>query len=174
MATMNLKVRLIRNRKKYLYRLIDAIGLLSHIISGDFIGPCPTASADLSELTPPTLPMITIYISKILEDFTVCPDLLERLLPHISTIHFEIAAGLYLAHMGDEAEGDTSQTSSSHGIQSKLFLRNLLSFLLRPFSEDTVVMGGTGGLELERDMVFLLIKPVEDFFVIQSRYLLIF
>jgi transcriptional regulator with XRE-family HTH domain len=92
--------------KEDLKRLINTIGFLGHVFPGEFIGPGPTASADLSELTPSTLPMITICISKILEDLTVFPDLLKRLLPHISTIQFEIATGLNLPCMGDEAERD--------------------------------------------------------------------
>jgi len=77
MAAMNLKVRLTRKRKKDLNRFIDTIGFLGHVFTGEFIGPRPTTAADLSELTPPTFSMITVGIPKILEDFGICPDLVE-------------------------------------------------------------------------------------------------
>ena len=122
MAMMNLKVRLIRKRKKDLNRLIDAVRFLCHVVSGDFVGPGPATSADLSELTSSAFSLIAIDIPKISEDLRVSPDLLKRLFSHISTVQFEIAAGLHLTDMGDEAEGDTSQTSSGHGIQAILLL----------------------------------------------------
>ena len=94
---MNLKVRLIRKRKKDLKRLIDAIGFLGHVFTGEFIGPRSTTAADLSELTPPTFSMIIVGIPEILKDFGICPDLLERFFSYISTVQFQIAAGLNLA-----------------------------------------------------------------------------
>jgi hypothetical protein len=69
MATMNLKVKLTRKLKKDLNRFIDAIGFLCHIFAGDFIGPRPTTSTDLSKLTSSTFSLIAIRIAKILEDF---------------------------------------------------------------------------------------------------------
>jgi hypothetical protein len=88
MAMMNLKVRLTRKRKKCLKRLINAIGFLGHILSGDFVSPCPTTPADFSELTPSAFSLIAIGIAKILEDFGLGPDFLERCFPDISTIQF--------------------------------------------------------------------------------------
>jgi hypothetical protein len=76
--------------------------------------------------------------------------------------------------MRDEAEGDTSQTSPSRGIQSLTLVEDLLPLFFRPLSEDAVVVRGTSGFELERDLIPLLIKPVKGFFIIQSRYFLIF
>jgi hypothetical protein len=88
MALINLKVRLIRKRKKDLKRLIDAIRLLRHILPGDFIGPCPTTPANLSEFTSPAFSLVAIGIPKILEDFGILPDLPERFFSDISTIQF--------------------------------------------------------------------------------------
>jgi hypothetical protein len=88
MALMNLKVRLIRKRKKDLKWLIDTIGFLRHVLPGDFIGPRPTTPTNLSELTPPTFSLIAIGIPKILEDFGIRPDLPERFFSDISTIQF--------------------------------------------------------------------------------------
>ena len=96
---MNLKVKLTRKRKKDLDRLINTIGFLSHVLSGDFVSPCAAPPADLSKLTPSTFSLIAVGISKILEDFGIPPDLAEWFFPDISTIQFEIAAGLNLTHM---------------------------------------------------------------------------
>ena len=173
MATMNLKVRLIRKRKKDLNRLIDAVRFLCHVVSGDFIGPGPTSSADLSEFTPSAFSLIAIGIPEILEDFGIRPDLLERFFSHISTVEFEIAAGLNLTDMGDETEGDASQTSPGHGIQSIFFRSDLFSFFFCPLPENAVIVRSTGGLELKRNLVSLFVKPVKGFFIIQGRDFLI-
>jgi hypothetical protein len=77
MAMMNLKVRLIRKRKKDLKGFIDAIGFLCHVFTGEFISPRPTTSADFPELTPSTFSMVTVGIPEILEDFRIRPDLVE-------------------------------------------------------------------------------------------------
>jgi hypothetical protein len=169
-----LSVRLIRNRKKDLNGLIDAVRFLCHVISEAFIGPGPTASTDLSKFTLSAFSLIAIGISKILEDLRDGPNLLERFFFYISTIHFEITAGLNLTDMRDEAEGDTSQTSPSRGIQSFLLVKNLFPLFFGPLSENAVVVRGTGSLELEGDVISLLIKPVEGFFIIQGRDPLIF
>jgi hypothetical protein len=85
-------------------RLIDAIGFLGHIFPRQFIGPRPATPTDFSELTPSAFSPIVIRIAKILEDFRLYPDLLERLFSDISTIQFKVATGLNLTDMGDEAE----------------------------------------------------------------------
>ncbi len=85
-------------------RLINAIGFLGHVFAGEFIGPRPAASADLSELTSSAFPPIPIGIAKILEDFRFHPDLPERFFFYISAIQFEVATGLNLTDMGDETE----------------------------------------------------------------------
>jgi hypothetical protein len=170
---MNLNVTLARNRNKDSNGLIDAVRLLCHIISEAFIGSGPTSSADLAELAPPTFSTVAIGISKILEDFGGVPDLMESFFFYISAIHFKIAAGLNLTDMGDEAERDASQTSSSHRIQSLLLGKNLFPLFFCLLSEDAVIMRGTGGLELKGYLIPLLIKPVKGFFIIEGRYLLI-
>jgi len=120
-ATRNFKVRLIRKRKKCLSRLINAIGLLCHIVSGDFIGPGPTASADLPVFAPATFSLIAIGVAEILKDPGGGPYLPEGFLPNIPTVEFEIATGLNLAPMGDETEGDPSQASPGHRIEAMFF-----------------------------------------------------
>jgi hypothetical protein len=169
---MNLNVTLARNRNKESNGLIDTVRLLCHIVSEAFIGSGPTASADLSELTPPTFSPIAIGISKILENFRGVPDLMESFFFYISAIHFKIAAGLNLTDMGDEAERDTSQTSSSHRVQSLPTMERLFPLFFCLLSEDAVIVRGTGGLELKGNPIPLLIKPVKGFFVIEGRYLL--
>jgi hypothetical protein len=173
MATMNLKVRLIRKREKGLNRLINAAGFFCHIFSKAFIGPGTAASADLSELTPSAFSLVAIGISKILKDLACFPDLLKRFFSHISAVQFEIATGLNLTEMGDETERDTAQTTSSHRIQSILLGSNLLPLFFGPLPEDTVIVGSAGCLQLERDPIPLFVKPVKGFFIIESRYLLV-
>jgi hypothetical protein len=166
---MNLKVRLIRNWKKDLNRLINAIRLLRHIVSKGFIGPCPTASADLLELTPTTFPVVVVHIPKILKDFRCCPDFMKRFSSYISTIHFQITTGLNLTHMGEKAEGNASKASPGHGIQSVLLRSDLLPLLFSPLPEDAVVVGSTGSLELKGNFFPLFIKPVKGLFIIHGR-----
>jgi hypothetical protein len=169
---MNLNVTLARNRNKESNGLIDAVRLLCHIVSEAFIGPGPTASADPSELAPPTFSLIAIRISKILENFGGVPDLLESFFFYISAIDFKIATGLNLTDMGDEAERDTSQTSSSHRVQSLPPVERIFPLFFCLLSEDAVIVRGTGGLELKGDLISLLIKPEKGFFIIEGRYLL--
>jgi hypothetical protein len=173
MATMNLKVRLIRKREKGLKRLINAVGFFCHIISKAFIGPGTAASADLSEFTPSTFSLIAIGIPKVLEDRGCFPDLLKRFFSYVSAVQFEIPTGLNLTDMGDEAERDPAQTTPGHCIQSILLGGNLLSLFFGLLAEDAIIVGSTGRLQLERDPIPLLIKPVEGFFVIESRDLLV-
>jgi hypothetical protein len=101
---MDLKVEFTRKRKEDLNRLINAIGFLSHVFPGEFVSPCPAASTNLSEFTPPAFSLIAIGVAKILENVRFHPDLLKRFFSHVSAIQFEIAAGLNLTHMGDETE----------------------------------------------------------------------
>jgi hypothetical protein len=117
MATKNFIVRLIRKRKNSLTRLIDTVGLLSHIVAGQFIGTSPTASTDPPIFTPAALSMITIHVSQGLKDFRGVPDLLKRPLPHVATVQLKIATGLNPSQMGDETEGDSSQAPPGHGIK---------------------------------------------------------
>jgi hypothetical protein len=148
--------------------LIDAIGFLPHILPGDFVSPCPATSADFSEFTPSTFSLIAIGIPKVLENFGLFPNLPETFFHDISTIQFQIAAGLNLAKMGNETEGDASQTSTGHGIQPMFSQDHLLSFSFRLLSQNAIIVRGTGGLELERDSINLFVKPVESFFIIES------
>jgi hypothetical protein len=168
MATMNLKVRLTRKRKNDLKWFIDAIGFLRHVLPGDFVGPCATTSADLSEFTPSAFPLIAFGIAKILEDFRLGPDFLKRYFPDISTIQFQIATGLDLADMGDEAEGDAPETSTGHGIQSMFFWSDLLSLFFRPLPQNAIIVRSTGRFQLEGDFVNLVVKPMKGFFIIET------
>src|SRR3972149_6682065 len=173
MAIINLKVRLTRKRKKDLSRVIDTVGLLCHIVTGDLVSPGPTSSADFPELTSSAFPTITIGIPEILENLRGGPDCLERGLPHIPAVQFEIAAGLDLTHVRDETERDAPQTPAGHGIQSILFWGDLLALFLCLLPKDTVIVRGAGGFELERDPFSLLVKPVEGFLIFQGRDLLV-
>ena len=110
--------------------------------------------------------MVTVCIPKTLEDLRIRPDLLERGFPYVSTVKFEIATGLNLTRMRDEAKGHPSRPTPGHGIESIFLGRDLLPFPFRPLPEDAVIMGGTGGFELERDFVPLFIEPVKRLFVI--------
>ena len=93
---------------------------------------------------------------------------MKKLFFYISAIHFEIATGLNLTDMRDEAKGDAAQTSTSHSVQPLPLVTNRFPLLLCPLSEDAVVVRGTGGLELEGDPLALLIKPVQGCFIIES------
>src|SRR5512136_2240019 len=75
--------------------------------------------------------------------------------------------------MGEEAEGDSSQAPPGHGIQSVFLRSDLLSLFLGPLAEDPVIVRGTGSLQLERNPLSLLVKPVECFFIVQGGDLLI-
>ncbi len=105
---MNLKVRLTRKRKKDLNRLIDAIGFLGHIFTGDLVSPCTTTSADLSEFTPSAFSPVAVGIPEIFEDFGIHPDVPKGFFPDISAVQFQITAGLDLADMRNEAERSPS------------------------------------------------------------------
>ena len=86
---------------------INAIGFFAHVVPKAFVSPGTTASTDFSVFTNSTFPFIAICVPKIKEDRGVLPNLLERLFPHVSTVQFQIAAGLNLTQMGEEAEGDS-------------------------------------------------------------------
>jgi hypothetical protein len=152
MAVINLTVRLARKRKKDfrkdLNRLIDAVGFLGHVVSQGFVSPGPAASTDFSKLTSTAFSLIAVGVPKVPEDFRAGPDLLERFLSHISTIQFEIAAGLNLPHMGDETEGDPSETSPCHRIESILLGSDFFPLFFGLLPEDAIVMGSAGGFEL--------------------------
>jgi hypothetical protein len=154
-------------------RFINAVRFFIHIVSKAFIGPGTTASTDFSVFTDSTFPFIAIGVPEIEEDRGALPDLFEGLVPHISTIQFQIPTGLNLTPMGNEAEGDSSQTATGHGIQAVLLRGDLLSLLFGPLSEDPVIVWGTGGLQLKRNLFPLLIKPVEGFFVVEGGDLLV-
>src|SRR4030042_844456 len=124
-TTMSLNVGRIRKRRRDLNRLIDTVRFLGHIISGGFVRPGSATSAELSKFTPSAFSLIAIRVSKMLKDFGLSPDFLKRFFSHISTVQLEIAAGLDLANMRDETEGDASQTSSGHSIQSICFVSDL-------------------------------------------------
>jgi hypothetical protein len=87
---------------------INAIRLFVHVVPKAFIGPGTTASTDFSVFTDSTFPFIAICVPEVQKDRGALPDLFERLFSHISTIQFQIATGLNLTHMGEEAEGDSS------------------------------------------------------------------
>jgi hypothetical protein len=152
---------------------VNAIRFFAHVVPKAFIGPGTTASTDFSVFTDSTFPFIAIRVPEIEKDRGVVPDLFERLFPHSSTVQFQIATGLNLTRMGEEAEGDPSQTTPGHGIQSVLLRCDLLPLFLGPLAEDPVIMWGTGGLQLERNPFPLLVKPVERFFIVEGGDLLI-
>ena len=78
-----------------------------------------------------------------------------------------------LAYVGDEAKGNTPQTSSGHSVETILFSGYFFLLLFGPLPKDAVVVRRTGGLELERDSISLLIKPVKCLFIIEGRDLLV-
>jgi hypothetical protein len=86
---------------------INAIRLFVHVVPSAFIGPGTTTSTDFSVFTDSTFPFIAIRVPEIDKDRGILPDLFERLFPYVSTVQFQIPAGLNLTPMGDEAEGDS-------------------------------------------------------------------
>jgi len=86
--------------------------------------------------------------------------------PHVSTVEFEVAAGLNLTLVRDETEGDAPQTTPCHRIEPVFLGRDFFPFLLCPLPENTVIMRGASGLELKRDLVPLIIEPMKRLLII--------
>jgi hypothetical protein len=80
---------------------------------------------------------------------------------------------LDLTYVGNKAKGNTPQTSSGHSIEPILFRGYFFPLLFGPLPKDAVVVRRTGGLELERDSISLLIKPVKCLFIVEGRDLLV-
>jgi len=80
---------------------------------------------------------------------------------------------LDLTYVGDKAKGNTPQTSSGHSVEAILLRAYFFPLLFGPLPKDAVVVRGTGGFELERDSISLLIKPVKCLFIIEGRDLLV-
>jgi len=56
---------------------IDAVGLLCHAVSRDFIGTGPATSTNLSKFTGTTFATITVEISKVMEYGGLLPNFRE-------------------------------------------------------------------------------------------------
>jgi hypothetical protein len=71
--------------------------------------------------------------------------------------------------MGDEAKGNSPETSPSRCTQSFLLVRNPFPLFLGSLPENSVVVWSTGRLKLEGNLIDLFIKPVKGFLIIKSR-----
>ena len=88
------------------------------------------------------------------------PDIGKGALSDVAAICIQKSARLDVSPMGDETKTDTAQTTPCYGIQPMGLKRDRLAFFLGTLPEDTVVVRGTGGLEVQRCFVPLVVKPV--------------
>ncbi len=93
------------------------------------------------------------------------PDVGKGALSDIAAICIQKTARLNVSPMRDKAKTDTAQTTPCYGVQSMGFKGDRLALFFGPLSEDTIVVRGTGGLEVQRCFVSLVIKPVQCFFI---------
>jgi len=96
------------------------------------------------------------------------PNILKILAPDVPAGQFQVTAGLHIAPMRDEAETDPPQASSGHGIQSMRFRGNPFPLGPGPLAQNPVIVRGTGGFQLQGVLLPLIVKPMENFFVIIS------
>jgi hypothetical protein len=98
-------------------RLVETIWFFGEVIPCFFVSPGPAAAADANELAFSAFPLVEGRISQVLKDGRLKPDVLKTLFFDLSAVQLEIAAGLDLARMGDEAEGYASQAAAGHGMK---------------------------------------------------------
>jgi len=111
----------------------------------------------------PTLTLIGLKITEALKYRSCLPDKGERGLLHVATGNLEIAAGLYVSPMGDEAERYAPQTATGHGMKVPLATFQLMV--------DPKEMGCTGCLEFDGTFVRVFGKPGQGVFINLGIYL---
>src|SRR5512139_686094 len=75
--------------------------------------------------------------------------------------------------MGDEEEGAAAEAAAAHGVQSVGLHRDGLAVRPGPLTHDALIVGCTGGLELERHPAALIVEPVEGSLVVGGVDLLL-
>lgn len=80
-------------------RFINTEGLLSKVVSRNFIRPGAATAAYFSELATAALPLIAIQIPQFLKYQRIVPDIFKTFLFYLAAIKFKIAAGLHLARV---------------------------------------------------------------------------
>ena len=129
-------------------------------ITGGLIGSGPAAAAHPLKFTGAALAFELVIIAQSRKDFGMLPDIGKGALSDVAAICIQKSARLNVSAVGDEAKTDTAQTTPCYGIQAMGFKRDRFALFFSPLSEDTIVVRGTGGLEVQRCFVPLVIKPV--------------
>jgi hypothetical protein len=89
---------------------------------------------------------------------------------HISAKSLQITAGLHVSPVGDEEESDASQTSPGHGIESVGLGGHFLPFFPGSLLQNAIIMGGARCFQLERDLLPLIVKPMENLLVFAALH----
>ena len=168
--------------------LVDAIGLLGQVVTGDFVGPGPATAAHPPILADAALPLQQRDIAQVLEERRTAPDLGELLLLHVARHDVEVAAGLHLPDVADEAEAGAGQAAlgmavhvavtvplahpAGHGrvrVGMHLELLQVGAVGFRPLPHDAVVVGSVGGLEEDLGGLLAIVDPVQRALVVFRR-----
>jgi hypothetical protein len=97
--------------------LVETIWFFGEVIACFFVSPGPAAAADTNKLAFSAFPLVEGRVPQVLKDLRLKPDFLKPSFLDLSAVQLEIAAGLDLTRMGDEAEGYSSQAAAGHGMQ---------------------------------------------------------
>ena len=68
--------------------------------------------------------------------------------------------------MGNKAKGGSTQTAAGHCIEAVCLKVDLLPFCMGLLTEDPVIVGSTGGLQVKGNLVPHLVKPVQQPFIV--------
>jgi hypothetical protein len=131
---------------------MGAEGLGAEGIAGRLIGAGSASAADVEELAGATLASVGGEVAKLAEERGGFPDVAEGPLPDVAAGAVEVATGLHVPGIGDEAEGFACKTSSGGGGDMAL-------------SEDAVEMRGARGSDLDGGLGEAVGEPLENLLV---------
>ncbi len=157
-------------------RHVGAVGLLGHVVAGALEGARPAAAADPLVLAGAALALERLEVAQVGEQRRRAPDVAEGLLANVAGRLVEVAAGLHLADVRDEAEADAGQAAAAQRVQAAVRVRvHLERGAVGPgaLAHDPPVVRHVGRLEEQRRRALRVVDPVEGALVVVGVELLV-
>ena len=97
--------------------LIDTEWFGCQVVSRNLVGPRAASAADFDEFTMAAFAFVFVQIAEVGKYVGAVPDVPKALFFNLAAINLQIAAGLHLPGMRDEAEGASAETTARHRMQ---------------------------------------------------------
>jgi len=145
--------------------LIGTKRLFDHVIAMQAVGPCAAAAADFVKFTDSAFALVAGLIAELTKMGALPPNHGKGSLQHIAAVERQVAAGLHLPRVADEAEPRAAEAAPGEGVHAECLRRDSHPLVVGALPQNSIIVRGTGGFKVHIRCFAEIVEPMQHIFI---------